>query len=151
MKTIQKMDGEYWYVNKTPRWMRILKYFVWFGGWTKPVWDNEGGYTEKFKFTITYTHSGKTRLKDPYPLTIKFFGRDITFFGTWCQIKMKGGWLVIIRQHSRKCCYFSLDGTPEGATKWFWGAPKSVVREIQTPDYILKMNAKKRQRKEVVR
>ena len=139
MSTIKIFDKQWWYIDKTPLWIKILNFFVWPGGWQTPVWNEKGEYTYKFRFIRKHTFKGKTtrRFKDPYPLTVKFFGIDVTFFGTWLQIRLKKGTIVIIRRHSNKSCYFSPDGTPDNATKWYWGAPKRIKDEIQTPPYIL--------------
>lgn len=119
MKTWQ-YNGEYWFFENHSLFKRIRTWFVWFGGWEKA---NQTGW----KFTWR-GYGNKLKFHDPFPLS--FFGHRLTFYGKWWNIRIGGGWFV--KSASMKHTYFwSINGTPDSAVKWYFNCPKDVRDQVK--------------------
>ncbi len=116
MKTY-KHNGEYWCVDDTPLWRRIVTWLVWFGGWDRWVGDRR-------RLEI----SGA-----PWPLSM--LGHTVTVYGHWFQVRIPGhGWLVVVLERDGRGrvkrgverAYLSRDATPDRAHVWLLGVPYDV-------------------------
>lgn len=101
-------NGERWYRPRS-RWSRLLRWFVWVGGW------------DTFR-----SRPLRQRLRLTYLTPISVAGHRATLYGTggrwWAQVRTPRGYIVF----SRTKAYLSADGTPQGAHVWWWGEPAEV-------------------------
>jgi hypothetical protein len=131
-----KHNGEHWYRDSKPLWVRARKWVAWFGGWEEP---NTGKFRRDhvaswFKWLAAGAPRDATGVWDPLPvslfghrMTIQPFGVSFsTDRGHLCFYRGEGvaasrGWYV----------YLSPDGTPSSATRWYYNPPAEVVRAVE--------------------
>jgi hypothetical protein len=106
---LYRWNSEYWYVEDRGVLARVVRWFVWSGGW-----DAFRGWPLR------------KRLRPHYWTPVSLFGHRLTFFGWGARLRLRSGWWVISGRRGR-CIYFSPDGAPSGATLWLKGVPADVV------------------------
>ncbi len=110
--TAYRWNGEYWYQDEGLM-RRAVKWMAWFGGWE--------AHSPKRPWTgIGWRLRERLRMLTP----VSLLGHRITFYGWGCSLRNRRGSLVWTK--SDRSLYFSQDGTPDGATIWFRGAPPHV-------------------------
>jgi hypothetical protein len=113
--TAYRWNGEYWYRDEG-QLRRAVKWVAWFGGWEahspKRPWTGVGGkhwtFRERFKMLTP----------------VSLLGHRISIYGWGWSARNRRGSLVWTKRD--RSLYFSHDGTPDGATIWFRGAPRHV-------------------------
>jgi len=113
MKTYE-WNGEYWYECTRSIPLRIRRWLVWLGGW-----ENSLG---KFKIE-----------GDPTPIGLLGHRVEIQRWGI--TIRSHGGYYCLVWRgdgNSARRAYFSTNGSPSGATRWFLGTPRSVVEAAES-------------------
>lgn len=135
MKTIRD-NGEGWYADLRPAWFRVLNWFVWLGGWTKPTW-NEHGYTVRWNVRGPLGRALRARTRGERWAIFRslcplgFFGNTIVFQPFGFHISTRRGYFCVSwpgMGGNRWKVYFSPNATPWGATWWLVGTPTDVER-----------------------
>lgn len=136
MRTTQH-NGEHWYHDIRPLWLRVLRWLVWLGGWDEVVWTPQG---------VT------SRLRPRHAIRLALGARGNTtralaFLDSMTPVALCGHRVVIQRyglrarlrrtylciswptwSDQRWRIYLSSDSTPASATWWLCGAPAAIVR-----------------------
>ena len=137
MRTLRH-NGEHWYEDHRPFWMRILQWIVTFGGWQR--YSPKQGTYRLWRFR--WDHAPH-RLRDPFPLSL--FGHRVTFYSFGVSIRLRRtrfNWSYRRKpgyMHGplgKGYAYLSRDGTPHNADHWLWGFEQwhgwpEVRREMQ--------------------
>ena len=108
-----------WYMRDWNLFHHLRHWFVWVGGWEKA---NGAGWNFFYRGA-----NGKRRLLSPTPISL--FGHRITFYGWGWQIRVGKRWLVASKAGHPLQVYLSPDGTPSGATSWWYGTPHEITRK----------------------
>jgi hypothetical protein len=121
-------NGEFWYCDRRPLWLRLRQWLIWFGMWEDPRRSGRGlrplrGADERHR---------RGWLRDPTPVSI--LGHRATFFGWGIQVRLGRSWFVWcfrrFGERWRGKAYVSRDGTSARAHLWFWGEPHEVRKAV---------------------
>lgn len=135
-------NGEYWYRDVQPLWLRVLRWFVAIGGWSMPHWTT-AGYTYRWHGDAVRrairARGHRSRVFAIYssmcPLT--FIGGRLVFqsFGVSWWSRRRQAYYCLHSDHAhtkrRWYAYRSHNSTPWGADTWYFGAPREVIQAAQ--------------------
>lgn len=149
-------NGEYWYRDMIPLWMRLFRWFISIGGWQSPHWT-QAGYTYRWqaRHAIRLALRARGHRSGAFALyssacPLSFFGGRLTFqpFGVSYWSRRVRGYYCLHWGHGKQewTCYRSHDATPSGADTWYVGAPKEVIRLAQAQHD--RMDVSRREREE---
>lgn len=129
MRTYQH-NGDTWYADVTPLWMRVLRWVVWLGGWETVVHDRHG---YRVQLRPEPWRPGVDGWRGLYESVtpIALFGHRCVFQRYGCRFRTRRGYLCVswpARGMPHWCVYWSRDSTPGSATYWLAGAPSEIVR-----------------------
>jgi hypothetical protein len=134
-------NGEYWYHDIRPPWLRMLRWLVWMGGWEEVIWTPEGvttRYRPRYAMRLALCARGhrSRRWAVWHSLTpLSLFGHKITFQSFGFHISTRRGYLCVSwPPHTSPGAagwrvYWSPNATPSSATWWLSGAPREVQRD----------------------
>lgn len=133
MKTTHH-NGECWYHDIRPLWLRVLRWLVWVGGWDTTHWTAQG-VTSRYRAPRRW-RPGTRGLRAAFEaLTpIALFGHRITLQHFGFFISTRRGYLCVSwPPHTSPGAsgwrvYWSPNATPWAATAWLLGAPREVVQ-----------------------
>lgn len=134
-----RYNGEYWYLDSRPLWLRLFQWIIWIGGWCK----YKGGIDIIGTWTTSYPWYKRYYVKSPFPISL--FNHLFTFYGWGAQLKLESGYLVWCwNPKEHRSIYISKDGTPVNAHHWIFGEPTAVrwaaeKRELQNQDHIKRL------------
>lgn len=135
-----KYNGEHWYRDVQPLWMRVFRWFI-STGWDMPHWTRVGySYRWRGRDAVRLALRARGHRSCPYALysslcPISLFGGRLTFqhFGVNYYSRRCKGWYCFHWGHGKIHweCYRSYNATPRGADRWYIGAPRKVVQAAQ--------------------
>lgn len=125
MKSVH-WNGEMWYLRDESIPRRIVKWFIWTGGWR-----HLGDWNILQRSRYVKGKPWWRRISSPTPLSL--FGHRITIYGWGGQVRLRGRYLVWTNRRTGGNTrgyqvYISPDGTPMRAHTWLYGWPYQVDR-----------------------
>lgn len=133
MKTL-KHNGENWYIDTRSAFKRARQWLCWIGGWEKA---NGAGWTIP---RAAIKLDGYLESLTP----VSLLGHRVTFQWFGVDIRIRGRGILCWHWKQRRFeragkgyAYFSRNGTPSEATRWFWGWQQyfgtSDIKRIEHP------------------
>lgn len=135
-----KYNGENWYRDIRPLWMRLLMWVVHVAGWQMPHWTS-AGYSYRWNTgairRAVRARGHRSRLFALYSsmCPISILGGRVVCYGFGINWLYRKTWYCLHRErddgHTRWYAYRSRNATPWGADRWYFGAPHEVVAAAQ--------------------
>jgi hypothetical protein len=130
-----KHNGEHWYRDSKPLWVRARKWVAWFGGWEEA---NTGRIQwELVKRWIDWVRDGMPEERAGWgPTPVSLFGHRVTIQPFGVSFSTDRGHLCFYRGQGVAASrgwyvYLSPDATPSSATRWYHNPPAEVLRAVE--------------------